>query len=798
MRIDQLVLYGLGDDERVRFDAGITVFAGLPPSERTAFIGTVVDALAGRLPNASVIYTDGQDARIYSDRTGASYAESGRPAPAPADILGRDRVALSELLELDGSTLGLGISRSPEAVRKELRAARAGHDELRVSHAELVERAGLVDAWSRDLADLDAAIQQGDDDAARWAWFERRREVDELKAELNLVEQAHDGRSDEQTPAAVDALRSAGASWTDLAAQASALRTDIGEIPDVSDADLARVAATPPEAPAGFATRVDTWQQAADLLHTAKADRQRANAEIPEPDDALIAHFATIDQQALRETHDRLAEAETTFGEQSAAIDHSKLDPETEDRIEAAHLEVVRCQRDVERRFLPGALGVAALAVAALLAGQAVSIIVGVAMLVGAVAMGAWLLIAPRRRLAAATEVELDSLQGADASSWLGLHLRRLEDIGGAGDRKHFERAASERDQARADWHELAGDQAPADFSSRVEDVRAYAEASDPRATQRRRQEAEEFLAAAEQSERAAKQSVSGGLAAYGIAVGDRLEPAELPTMVAARIRAGATARRAKELHRAEHQEAEASRRLARVLTGLGYEDGSLEIRLERAIAAVTAARQRRDGTERTAPQLRATIAEREVALQDGSSRGWTDLSALSGPPTDPGLLTARRNDVAELISEAGRPDLVGSTRRMEAAEQRIAGLQEALAALADGPAKVRGRLIKRALREISFGEGSETLPLIVDDTFAAAPLPLRVDLLDALVEIAEHTQVIMLTDDPTVSRWARQRAGRPAMTLYESEPAPDESETLMRAGPIDAAQLAVEADAWT
>lgn len=797
MRIDQLVLYGPGDDERVKFDAGITVFAGLARSERLELIGTVVDALAGRLPNASVIYTDADGARVYADRTGASYAASGRPAPAPADLLGRDRVALTELLRLDGTALGLGSNQSPETIQKDLLAARAQHDELRVAHAEQAERVALIDAWTQDLAGLDAAIQRSEEDAAQWAWAQRRREVDELKAELNLVEQTHDGRSDAQILAAVDALRTAGATWTDLAAQTSALRTEIGDIPDVSAADLARVAATPPEEPPGFPARVATWQQATDLLRGAEAERALVDIDVSAPDDPVTIHFAAIDQTTLRATHDRLVEAESSFADQSASIDRSALDPETEDRIEAAHLEVVRCQRDAERRFRPGVLGSSVLAVGALLAGQAVSIIAGVGLLAGAVAMGAWLLIAPRRRLAAATEAERQSLHGADASSWLGLHLRRLDDIGATSDRTNFERAAAERDQTRADWHELAGDHSPAEFAARVEQVRAYADAIDPKAIQRRRQEAESLLAAAVQSERSARQSVGGGLTAYGITIGDDVEPSMLPGILAARIRAGAVARRAKELHRVEQQESEASRQLVRVLRGLGYEDGALEVRLERAIAAVTAARQRRDGTERTAPQLRATIAEREVALQDGHNRGWSDLPPPDAAPTDPSILSARRNDVAALINEADPPDLVGSKRRVETAAQRIATLEERLAALADGPAKVRDRLITRAHRSIHIGQHTENLPLFIDDTLAAAPLPLRVDLLDALIQIAEDTQVIMLTDDPTVSRWARQRADRAAITLYEAEPAVTESDAWIAPGPIDASHLTVGADAW-
>ena len=109
MRLEQLVLYGPGDDDRLRFGPHVTVFAGLGAADRMELIETIVDALTGRLSNASVVFTDHRGRRVFADRTGATFADDGVVAPGPSDLLGRDPSAVAGLLTLAATDLGLGL-----------------------------------------------------------------------------------------------------------------------------------------------------------------------------------------------------------------------------------------------------------------------------------------------------------------------------------------------------------------------------------------------------------------------------------------------------------------------------------------------------------------------------------------------------------------------------------------------------------------------------------------------------------------------------------------------------------------
>ena len=774
MRIEQIVLYGPGNDERVTFGRGVTVYAGLGPQERQDLTETIVDALRGGLANASVIYTDDDGERIFADRTGASYAASGAPAPAPVDLLGQDRAALLELLRLDAQDLGLGATPvSPEELREELAVARVELESMVATHDDVVEQAELIETWRASMVELGRRIDGADEQAARWAWLAVRRRFDELQAERNLVEQADLGRSDDQVLQSVDAVRSAGESWTSLAARTAKRRAELGGLPKVRPEDLDRVAATPAEPPAGFPARLEAWQAAADLRRSAEAERALVDRPVPEPDDALVLHFASLEQDRLWALHREAELANQLFDEQAAVVGRSQLDPESEQRIEEAHLEVVRCQRDVDRRFRPGVLGTGALAVGALLAGQAVALTIGIAMLAASLVMAGWLLLAPRRRLAVANIVERDALAHADADSWLGLHLRRVDTVADTAARKRFDQAADARAAAQIDWDELAGPHGPAELIERADAVRAHAEATRPDLVARRREEAGAFARAAQEAESAALASLTNGLDPYGLVAGGGvdLDPGRLPALLEQRIRAGSLARAAKELHGLEQREADAGRHLDVILSRLGYDDGDLESRLERAIAGIDAARVRQSTGHRSQTELEAEINDLQGQVEAGVARGWSDGADPAGPPTDPALLQARRHEIEELIVEAGSPDVAGARRDLEASQDHVDRLEQRLEELVRGPASVQARLMARCGRTAWVGDCEESVPVLVDEALLSVPVAQRMDLLDLLTRLTDHVQIIVLTADPVVARWARQRAERTDVCLYEAEP---------------------------
>lgn len=767
MRLEQLVLYGPGEDDRVRFGPGLTVFAGLGPDERADLLETVVDALTGRLASASVIITDREGRRVFADRSGATYAATGARAPAPAELLGRDPAAVTALMLVTDTDLGLGHQITPADVHAELVLARAELERREGRHRDTAERAAAVAGWEEEVEELGRRILASDDERARWAWFERNRDRERLVAELAAFDDADAGARDRRYLRSVDALRDAGADWGDAASAAAELRAELGTVPPVSPDDLARVATTPDDLPADLRGRLDTWRTTADLRATAEAELAVAERPAPTPEDPLVEAFGAMDQARLWPAHDALVEANEAFRQATARQDHDGLDPEAEEEIEAAHLELVRRQRDLDRRFRPGILATGALAVTALLAGT-ISILLGVATLAAAVAMGWWLLAIPRRNLATATVAEEVALRQADAGSWLGLHLRRLDAFTDGAERQRAEAAIDGRAAAQLDWDEVAGTLSVDDLSSRSDAVRARADAIDPKACARRRDEAKALLAGADAAEVAARHALLGGLDAYGLPAGADVEPERLTAVLQQRIAAGRVARDVRRLAQLDQREADAHDRLDALLQQLGERTGDVAERLERAIATVASARQRAEvGRGRDA--VAAELLEVEQDLRSTLRTGWEGRPAPKAPPTDPDLLHVRRSDLLAMISGAGRIDLVGAEHALEAARAKTAALEQRLEDLASGPASPQQLLIARLGRTTSIDGVDDTVPLVLDDPLVSVPTAERMELLDQLVRLSNHVQLVLLTADPVAIRWARDRCRTRGVVLYEA-----------------------------
>lgn len=790
MRLEQLVLYGPGEDDRVRFSHGLTVFAGLGPDQRADLIQTMVDALTGRLSNASVIYTDKEGRRIFADRNGATYAATGTRAPAPTDLLGHDPAGIASLICVTESDLGLGQRVTAEDVAEALASARAELDRCQVEHRDVTERAEALAGWQAEADELSRRILDSDDDRARWAWFERNAVREKLVAELAAFDDAINDARDHRVLQAVDALREAGAEWTDAATATAQLNATLGPVPAVAAADLDRVATTPDILPADLDGRLDAWHKAADLLAGATADLAAAHEAPAAPEDALVGAFSAMDQERLWPCHAALVEANERYQEASSRFGNHALDPQDEEEIESAHLEVVRCQREVERRFRPGILASATLAVSALLAGSTVSIALGVVTLAAAIGLGWWLLAIPRRNLAAATLAEEVALGQADAGTWLGLHLRRLDAFTDGDERRQIEAAMDGRATAQLNWDDVAGSLSPEDLTARAEAVRDHAEAISPKAGARRRDQAKARHAAAVRDEAAAQQGLFRDLDPYGLPPGSNVAPQRLAAVLDQRVAAGRVARDARELARLTEREAEARRRLDQLLGRLGEPSGPLEERLERAIVAVTSARSRKEeGRDRDA--VATELLEIEHELRTELRPNWRGRPAPTAPPVDPDLLHARRSDVSALISAAGLVDLVAAEHRLDAAEAKVDELEQRLEELAQGPTSPQQHLIARLGRTIWIDGQEDTIPLVLDDPLVSSPTGERMELLDQLVRLASHVQIVLLTADPVATRWARDRCRTGRVLLYESTeqpttPTAPASASRPRSGPIE------------
>ncbi|MCB0959857.1 MAG: hypothetical protein KDB04_10075 [Acidimicrobiales bacterium] len=778
MRLEQLVLFGPFDNFSVQFGPRVTVLAGLTDPEREGMLQTLVEAMAGKVPNASVVFVDQAGRRVFADRMGATYAETGVAAPSLGELLGTDPAVIADLVTLRAEDLGLGDHRDIDEVDAELTSARAAHEQLTAERDEATTFLIEIEGWQRDLDALDAQIDRATDDAARWAWMRLRAQLDDLRADLaalDAAEQESDDETDDRLLDAVEELRSAGEAWAEASTAAEELAARLGPLPPVSDADLARVAATPEALPEDFEDRVAAIADAAMARAERERDLELALAPTEDPGDGIVYSLAPRDQEALWAAYDAAIAAQEAYDAELAAHQAGgHEDPHVEGPIEEAHREVVRCQREVDRRFRPGALGVGALAVTALLAGDAISIFVGVILLAASVGLGWWLLAVPRRALAQAEAAEREALAQTEADSWLGLHLRRIDRVVNHTDRAPLSAALDRRTSALLDWEERSEGVSLAAAGERREAIVRHAAALDVEGRAAAQQQAREAVAAAAAHEAEARRALGRGLESYGLSADGAadLEIDQIRRVLVKRTAAGRVAREALEL---QHQLATATSAgaiLDRLLRQLGFDDGDLAGRLARAVIAVEAARERREAEE-GAPRRRDEL-EAEIAVLaervDAERRITWDLTP---DPTEPpaerdDLLERRRALGLELVSRP-RPDVSAIERRLAVSAERVRALETERRELEEGSGSVRRRLADRIARTTWIGPNEEALPIVIDDPFADVDPEELFKLLDMLVRLSSSTQIVLLTTDPTIAKWARREAAEGVVTVLES-----------------------------
>ncbi len=786
MRLEQLVLYGPGDDHRLRFGPKLTVFAGLQPADRMELIETIVDALTGRLSNASVVYVDSNGRRVFADRTGATFADDGFAAPGPSELLGKDPSTVARLLTLGATDLGLGERPSADDLVAQLAAARTALEKYHGDHLRLAEQVQQIQRWVKEVTEIDRRLATADDDQARWTWLEHRRQLDEMRTELAMLDSG-DGATDDAILDSVDSLRTAGSNWANLAAAASEMRQDLGPLPQVSAENIARVAATPDSPPATFIARIEAWRAAHDARTTAEAELARVSTPPPPATDPMVEAFARMDQSRLRAAHQRLRKAAEVYNSvTSIAAPGTDEDGKAELKVEQTHREVVRAQRLVDQRVRPGMMASAALVACAGLA-LTTNPIITAALLAAAAGLWRWLVRAPKRALLAAEEAEDQALADTDAGSWLGLHLRRLDEIADTSDRKRLETAANNWVVAQVEWEEVAGTYTVDQLTEVADEVQARAELINPKAVAERRELARTQRDTTAAAERSARVSLAQGLEPFGFpkgSVADDVSPEALLAAVDRRIEAGRIARRVIELNGLLRKERAAAVQLEGILARLGLTDGGLENRLERAIQAVSVARQRqavatglRDRTD-----LEAEVARLAVIVERTHRAGWDKAPDMISAPIDPDVLQARRRELAELIAAAGSPDVVGAEHRYEVELSRVHDLEARLEDLTSEPDSLEDRVARRLSRTTWLNGMRESVPVLIDDAFASLPFEDKVRVFDLLLELSDGTQVVLLSDDPIAARWARSRAASASVSLMELESAETLSEATFTA----------------
>lgn len=132
-------------------------------------------------------------------------------------------------------------------------------------------------------------------------------------------------------------------------------------------------------------------------------------------------------------------------------------------------------------------------------------------------------------------------------------------------------------------------------------------------------------------------------------------------------------------------------------------------------------------------------------------------------------IVARRRAMVEARIAELPTDDDVrAARRRLEGAAARLGRLDASdPAGAAPSLGQVRNALLGRAASLRPNGIVG-TVPLLLDEPLVRIAPADRCDLLDVLVRISDRTQIVLLTDDPVTTTWARHHAERGELRLVD------------------------------
>ncbi|MBV9950582.1 MAG: hypothetical protein JO291_01425, partial [Acidimicrobiia bacterium] len=564
-----------------------------------------------------------------------------------------------ESLRLDlhpGLTVLSGL---PEPARRELietfiTAAAGGRADRALTTDGPVARAWLDafggrgdDALVDELARLDGRLVALDEYDARVAYHQaatRFAAVDEELSRLTELEPTAD--DDDRILAAaeaIDALQERVASAVDRADRCRRVADWAGSVVDGSEP-----APAPTEASSELVDLADRCRRARQKLARLERELSTHRADELSPGlDRRVALLAPLDQDRLWEAHRRVKDADAHLA--SAIERRSELEEDLPDEVEAAidsaHIERVRAEEVVARRWRPGIFGSSVPAAVGLVLGLAEGAIGGVLVIVG-IGVAARLIVTPRIALARASNAERRELARVGADSYLGLHLRRLADPTDP-DAPHemeeithaLEDAAREQTAALLAWKELVGRLDPSEADGLEAEIRVHA----VRFNTSLRTETDEKLQADLRAAEADLAARNGRLADSARELTERAEVLD------------------------REAETAAIDLIAR-LTEQGIDPDQDTGAIAAAVDGLRGAATQR-GRERSALRPRSEIEAEHAALTDELAErerpGWAGAPLPPPPPAGSSLLRRRRSEVVRRMAamlptspEAGGPDL--------------------------------------------------------------------------------------------------------------------------------------------
>lgn len=781
MRLETLLLSGAGGEYRLHFHERFTILAGLSTAARQYLIEELVGTLAGLATDArelALVDRHGKRTIVRKTDDGAtSQHPDGEAAPHPVEVLGLDAFGLFGASYLRGSDIGVS-SRSLDE-HPQLREARAALASLtdELGSAQMVHETAR--ALKVELDDLERQIHDIEHGREKRRFARLVLKLEKARSELAAVHATDaDLAADRAAVALAHQLRPLAEQWRAAARAVKDAKQKFGYQPRLDPDTLAGALALPELPPPNLDDLTTAFEIArgerdalAAKLNTLLATR------LPPPSDPEVVRLARHDQELVWQT----ARWATSTGHrvEKEALALGGLVPEgvkvrAVEEIDEAHQKVEAAKETIEERKF-GALAAAGTAALAAVAVPVAPIVAPLA-LAGAASAAYWAVLAPRRELAEAEGWEEEALTNAGVPTYLAFHLRRQHALADPHLRRPLEEAAEEHRRAIAEWRALAGEVEPAYALSLELEVRSYATKllelageGDEIAELRRRLE-EEAEPAVEQ----AREALLEACRPYGIT--DTTLAADLVRQLAG---VATVARMQRVFEEAESTERPLREQLEAQLSAYASHGADVSTRFEALEQRAIQGEQRlRHRAQARAPEtLAAEIAELE-ALVEQNYRPEFGALRLPEDTLEPDPVTLRERyaetKAAYLTSARLVPDVQRLADRKSAMERRVATLVKELGETRTvfvDIEEVEGHLRRRMAKAASASPSGEKVPLLLDDPFPNVRADLKWDLLDMVNRLSAECQIVLLTQDPDLPKWARARASSGGVMLLEPRP---------------------------
>jgi hypothetical protein len=791
VRLDEVILQAEGDELRLRFHPQLTVLSGVDAGDRSAFADSLLAALTGGPERTALRYTDGAgtSVSVVGDGTGkvTSRHEDGSPAPLPIGTLAPDAAGLRSLMLLEADDIAVIDRRDRDHEPPELREARDMLEELTAELEAARGQEEAVAALQARLDALDEELRSARDGIARREYAMVLAHLEQLRSELAALQSTVDAvESDRNLVANAAQVRELAERWAAAKEHVAQLVADIGERPRLDAAERDLLASVPGEPPADLDDLVGALHQASSTRDALDHRLQDLSvSRLPAPSDPVVAELGVLDQAALWSAADRLVatgDAVQRVQMSLGGLELEEIQSATTliDAIETAHADVDAAERAVDASKVPGLAGTS-IGVAAGVAGVALSPFLLPVGLAGAAVAAAVGLVRPRARRAKALRAEAAALAEADATSYLGFHIRRVEATVDPQLRSVVESTVRDHRAAQEEWAAAAPGVPLERALALADEVRSYHQAL--RALGETAEEIDtlrqELERSAEPAVRAAYVALAAECEPYHLPDGALTDATQLPGLVQDQCDRGAGARAQALLANAEADEEKAVQRLDDLLLHLAFDSGPVDARVGWFQRSVEEAELREVARQRARPrtEVDGEIAQLEAAATALRQPEWGSVTAAEADAPDiPALEDRRASIAAELATARAEVDIDRLADRHAAVERRVTALEAKLGGPDGGAdpgaiADIQQQLLTHLTRAGQAAPHGDPVPVLLDEVLARVPADRKWDLLDLLHRLSEKHQLVYLSDDAFVAAWARQRALDGTVTLLEPVP---------------------------